>query len=200
MPPVPHVPHVQHDHVFALSTNQILGLWLCCCRFSSRSKSSLIGSLSKDNVDHSEKLIWRCNFVFLKSFLYCSKRLACQTCTIGSPGLKLVGAVWRWEEKLENCRQVLMSSKQQVISHRGQDENGSEMHKNEKCVQNYCFSFSLNMQICEIVYAVVVVIKRTCRACSTRRKCCFCSLNMEICNFLLLSPSLHSCCKPVSTS
>ena len=32
-----------------------------------------------------------------------------------------------------------MSSKQQVISHRGQDENGSEMHKNEKCVQNYCY-------------------------------------------------------------
>ena len=36
------VPHVQHDHVFALSTNKILGLWLSRCRCSSRSKSSLI--------------------------------------------------------------------------------------------------------------------------------------------------------------
>ena len=49
----------------------------------------------------------------------------------------------------------------QVISRHGKNQNVCEMSKNQKMhvqsVQNYCFSF-LNMQICDVLVAVVFVI------------------------------------------
>lgn len=54
---------------------------------------------------------------------------------------------------------VVHTATKHIISRRGKHENGREMYKNDKCTckacEKYCFSFMLNMQICDVLVTVV---------------------------------------------
>ena len=66
-----------------------------------------------------------------------------------NPRIKLMRTVWTVKEKIENslsCALVLHMTSNLIISRRSQDENGKEMYQN------------VNMQICCVLAAVVVVL------------------------------------------
>ena len=86
-----------------------------------------IGSLSKDDVDGSENVSWKCNFTFLQLFLNYSKSLRLQI--VLYPGIKFEQALQRWD-KIETF--VIICSRgphnaKQVISRHGKNENVCEM-------------------------------------------------------------------------
>ena len=83
----PTVLRAQQCDYFPHTTNQINVFW--CRRYSPP-----LGSLRKHVADGSENVIWKCNFVFLQSFLNYSKSLHLKMCS-NYPGTKLEQALQR---------------------------------------------------------------------------------------------------------
>ena len=70
------------------------------------------------------------------------------------PGIKLVSAVWRQQENIENLSSyahVVLTTAKRVISHCGQDENGSKMYRNENCRCKARKTTVFDCQLCQFV-------------------------------------------------
>ena len=103
--------------------------------------NELLGSLtarttSTTATTSSENITSR----FCNNFSIIPIRYACKMYSI-QPGIKLISAVWRYQEKIDNlssCARLVDITAKRVISRRGKDENGSETYKSENCTWKAC--------------------------------------------------------------
>ena len=67
------------------------------------------------------------------------------------PGIKLVSAVSKSPENIENLSSYAHVVHTTANSGHGKDENASEMHKNENCTCKVCKTIVSHCQICKFV-------------------------------------------------
>ena len=126
-------------------------------RESGSHKSS--GSLSKNDVDDKEYVIWKCNFSFLQSFLNCSKSLYFQNVLYVSWDLTRNSAsgIRRQFENLWSSADVVHTTAKQVIARRRKDENSYGMYKNGKRTCKACKTTVCYCLICKFLTFVVAL-------------------------------------------
>ena len=125
-----------------------------------RMKTILIGSLSKDDVDESKNVIWKCNCVSAIIFQLFKVIMLEKMCS-NYPGIKLEPALRTQEDKIEHLSSyahVVHTTAKQVISRRRKNENVCEMSKDEKCTCKACKDTFFHCQICTFVGVFVVVV------------------------------------------
>ena len=117
-----------------------------------RRRHHYIRELSKDDVDNSENVIWKCNFAFVQNhFPIIQNHHACKMCS-HYPGIKLEPA----QPNLLTSSTQLQNRSFDVVERTRSLRNVYEWKMHVQSVQNSCFSL-LNVQICDILVAVVVV-------------------------------------------
>ena len=125
--------------------------WLFRCRRGCL--SSLLGSLSKHDLDESENVIWKGDFAFLQPFFIYSNSLCLKMCS-NYPGIKFESALGTSEDKTEHLSSyvhVVHTTAKQVIWRRRKNENVFKMSKDEKCTCKACKNSVFHCQICKFV-------------------------------------------------
>ena len=87
------------------------------------------------HVDDSANVIWKCNFVFVKSFLDCSV-ISLAICV-----LTILELNWTSASEIRQQHHMVTSSRQPQIRSCHENENVYEMCKNEKCTCKACKIF-----------------------------------------------------------
>ena len=112
------------------------------------SRQTVIGSLSKHDVDGSESVIWKCNFAFLQSFFTYFKVIILEKCVQAI--LEIGPSAWDIRgQLLSSYAHVVHTTAKQVISRRRMNEKFFKMTKDEKCTCKASKNTVFHCQICK---------------------------------------------------